>query len=211
MQGAGRGRGRAAAHGRGQDAVYCAAQLGSLGCVELLLARGSASDVRDAFGMTPLYAAAQNGHAAVVDVLSRRGAVEVADDEGTRPLPSSSWQRVPSKSRPGEWSYLHVPSGLRQRTFPTDDPAAAAVGAPVAPVALPQERSTALLHNMHILLEVVHLYSCVPAKQRALATNLEHVFAACIEVLPESGLSHLQTVFLKEIVPVVRGTLASLQ
>ena len=70
--------------------------------------------------------------------------------------------------------------------------------------------STALLHNMHLLLEVVHLYSCVPAKQRALATNLEHVFAACIEVLPESGLSHLQTVFLKEIVPVVRGTLASL-
>ena len=80
----------------------------------------------------------------------------------------------------------------------------------MATVALPQERGTALLHNMHILLEVVHLYSCVPAKQRALATNLEHVFAACIEVLPESGLSHLQTVFLKEIVPVVRGTLASL-
>mgnify|MGYP004361846205 FL=1 len=83
-------------------------------------------------------------------------------------------------------------------------------GAPVTPVVLPQDRDTALLQNMRLQLEVVHLYNCVPAKQRALATNLEHVFAACIEVLPESGLSGLQTVFLKEIVPVVRGTLASL-
>ena len=83
-------------------------------------------------------------------------------------------------------------------------------GAPVVPVALPQDRASGLLHNMHLQLEVVHLYSCVPAKQRTLATNLEHFFAACIEVLPESGLSGLQTVFLKEIVPVVRGTLASL-
>ena len=37
-------------------------------------------------------------------------------------LPSLAWKRVPSKSRPGEFSYLHLPTGLRQTTVPHRDP-----------------------------------------------------------------------------------------
>ena len=34
----------------------------------------------------------------------------------------SSWKRVPSASRPGEFSYMHVPTGLKQKKFPGGDP-----------------------------------------------------------------------------------------
>ena len=39
----------------------------------------------------------------------------------TRPLPRD-WRAVPSKSRPGETSYVHVPTGLKQARFPESDP-----------------------------------------------------------------------------------------
>ena len=34
----------------------------------------------------------------------------------------ASWQRVPSSSRPGEFSYLHVPTGLKQKVRPDGEP-----------------------------------------------------------------------------------------
>ena len=37
-------------------------------------------------------------------------------------LPSKQWKRVASQSRPGEFSYLHLPTGQKQATIPTRDP-----------------------------------------------------------------------------------------
>ena len=45
-----------------------------------------------------------------------------------RPL-LSSWQRVPSKSRPGEFSYMHVPTGLKQARFPESEPSSDEIAA----------------------------------------------------------------------------------
>ena len=39
----------------------------------------------------------------------------------TRPLPRD-WQAVASKSRPGETSYVHLPTGLKQARFPESAP-----------------------------------------------------------------------------------------
>jgi len=50
-------------------------------------------------------------------------------DDGTRPLPSAGWERIPSQSRPGQFSYLHVPTGLKQARFPRGDPPKQAIRA----------------------------------------------------------------------------------
>ena len=52
---------------------------------------------------------------AVVDLTA-----EPADD-GTRPLPSADWKRIPSQSRPGQFSYMHLPTGVKQAKFPRGD------------------------------------------------------------------------------------------
>ena len=44
------------------------------------------------------------------------------------PVPVN-WQVVPSKSRPGDWSYVHIPTGLKQSRRPSGEPSAAAVAA----------------------------------------------------------------------------------
>ena len=43
------------------------------------------------------------------------------DASAERPL-LPHWQRVPSRSRPGEFSYLHLRTGLKQRKFPVSEP-----------------------------------------------------------------------------------------
>ena len=48
----------------------------------------------------------------------RMGAPQLARDE--RPLPPN-WKKVPSASRPGEFSFLHLPTGFKQADFPTTD------------------------------------------------------------------------------------------
>lgn len=44
----------------------------------------------------------------------------------SRQLPSD-WRAIPSKSRPGETSYVHTPTGLKQARFPTEDPTPAQI------------------------------------------------------------------------------------
>jgi serine/threonine protein kinase len=47
--------------------------------------------------------------------------VDLSTGEGAeRPLPPS-WRKVPSASRPGQFSYLHVPTGYKQAHFPEQD------------------------------------------------------------------------------------------
>ena len=48
------------------------------------------------------------------------------DASAERPLPPS-WVRVPSRSRPGEFSYQHLITGLKQTKFPESEPSAAEV------------------------------------------------------------------------------------
>ena len=43
-----------------------------------------------------------------------------AQANGERPLPPS-WRKVPSASRPGAFSYVHVPTGFKQAAFPERD------------------------------------------------------------------------------------------
>ena len=38
------------------------------------------------------------------------------------------WQKVPSQSRPGEFSYLHLATGYKQQAFPAGEPTAADLG-----------------------------------------------------------------------------------
>ena len=53
-------------------------------------------------------------------------AVTAIDVSAERPL-LPSWQRVPSKSRPGEFSYMDLRTGLKQTKFPESEPSAAEV------------------------------------------------------------------------------------
>ena len=51
---------------------------------------------------------------------------ETAVPDAERPL-LPSWVRVPSRSRPGEFSYQHLPTGLKQTKFPETEPSAAEI------------------------------------------------------------------------------------
>ena len=57
-----------------------------------------------------------------------------------RPLPPA-WQRVPSRSRPGEFSYQHLRTGLKQTKFPESEPSVAEIAEHLA--AKKKARSTA--------------------------------------------------------------------
>ena len=50
----------------------------------------------------------------------------VIDAAAERPL-LPSWVRVPSRSRPGEFSYQHLITGLKQTKFPESEPSAAEI------------------------------------------------------------------------------------
>ena len=54
----------------------------------------------------------------LLDVMERAAPPEPESAE--RPLPPS-WRKVPSASRPGEFSYLHLPTGFKQAFFPESD------------------------------------------------------------------------------------------
>jgi len=99
---------------------------------------------------------------------------------------------------------------LQESGWITEPHGADVPGAPVVPVPLPKDRVLALELGMRLQLGAVGLYSRVPEKQRTLATNLDNVFRKCIEVLPESGQSQLQTAFLEEVEPGLKGIIASL-
>eukprot|EP00308_Calcidiscus_leptoporus_P018089 CAMPEP_0119379274 /NCGR_PEP_ID=MMETSP1334-20130426/51979_1 /TAXON_ID=127549 /ORGANISM="Calcidiscus leptoporus, Strain RCC1130" /LENGTH=200 /DNA_ID=CAMNT_0007398735 /DNA_START=9 /DNA_END=611 /DNA_ORIENTATION=+ len=51
---------------------------------------------------------------------------EQSTNEATLP---SSWKRIPSKSRPGEFSYLHLPTGLKQAKLPDGEPSSDVISA----------------------------------------------------------------------------------
>ena len=53
-------------------------------------------------------------------------AVAFIDASAERPL-LPSWVRVPSRSRPGEFSYQHLITGLKQTKFPESEPSAAEI------------------------------------------------------------------------------------
>ena len=57
-----------------------------------------------------------------LDIISKAAPrpVAAAPSSSDRPLPPS-WRKVPSASRPGEFSYLHVPTGFKQAEVPTAD------------------------------------------------------------------------------------------
>ena len=57
------------------------------------------------------------------------GAASVPQCSGGEPELPSSWKRVPSKSRPGQFSYQHLPTGLKQTRFPTSEPSSEEVAA----------------------------------------------------------------------------------
>ena len=57
-----------------------------------------------------------------------------AADTATRALPRD-WRAVPSKSRPGSISFVHVPTGLKQARFPESDPSPAQIAEHAAAVA----------------------------------------------------------------------------
>ena len=54
-----------------------------------------------------------------------------AEGPGNDGLPDS-WRKVASKSRPGEFSFLHLPTGLKQKAVPTGEPSEAEIAAFVA-------------------------------------------------------------------------------
>ena len=57
-----------------------------------------------------------------LDIISKAATrpVAAAPSSSDRPLPPS-WRKVPSASRPGEFSYLHVPTGYKQAMVPERD------------------------------------------------------------------------------------------
>ena len=59
--------------------------------------------------------------------------VDISDGPsgGVKALPPS-WRKVPSSSRPGEYSYMHMPTGYKQAFFPTRDDLPAEVQAALA-------------------------------------------------------------------------------
>ncbi len=59
-------------------------------------------------------------------VPSESSTAETAVPDAERPL-LPSWVRVPSRSRPGEFSYQHLPTGLKQTKFPETEPSAAEI------------------------------------------------------------------------------------
>ena len=58
---------------------------------------------------------------AVVDSSAVVDLTAEPSDDGTRPLPSADWKRITSQSRPGQFSYLHLPTGVKQARFPRGD------------------------------------------------------------------------------------------
>ena len=53
-----------------------------------------------------------------LDLVKKAAPKPPSDDE--RKLPPS-WRKVPSQSRPGQFSYVHVPTGYKQAHFPERD------------------------------------------------------------------------------------------
>lgn len=60
--------------------------------------------------------------------LAAKSESSAAEHDG---LPDS-WRKVPSKSRKGEFSYLHLPTGLKQKGVPAGEPSEAEIAAFVA-------------------------------------------------------------------------------
>ena len=75
----------------GRAALHWAADVGSAGACEALLARGARVDARDDDGLTALSYAVTCEHGAVVSLLLAAGAdPDAADDEGDTPRAAAS-------------------------------------------------------------------------------------------------------------------------
>ena len=74
----------------------------------------------------------------------------VIDASAERPL-LPSWVRVPSRSRPGEFSYQHLITGLKQTKFPESEPSVAEIDEHLAAkkkqVSCGKKRAAPLMQN----------------------------------------------------------------
>ena len=122
------------------SSLCCGASLGSFGAFSLRRVDAAPRERSDA---TQLTSPRGEPDAKAPPVVQRRTArrsdehpLDVAHDSlsaaappppllsHTEPLLSllpTSWERVPSRSRPGTYSYLHVPTGHKQSRHPADD------------------------------------------------------------------------------------------
>ena len=80
------------------------------------------ADLRSVSG--PAAASSGTGAAAAT---APPGAFVRGDDLSSVPALPPGWRAIPSKSRPGEVSYFHEPTGLKQARLPTATPSAEAV------------------------------------------------------------------------------------